>query len=132
MKRMIAITIRPGATTAAARLIVLGKARPIMPPPAATRTRKNVPSNSEKRRRHNILTLAASAHRRHRCWLLASVGFTKIDCRSETSEGSEQRPGELTPATIMGADMPERQANAARSGKEGRLVRIFVIAQRPS
>ena len=28
--------------------------------------------------------------------------------------------------------MPERQANAARSGKEGRLVRMFVIAQRPS
>src|SRR5262245_8848523 len=64
--------------------------------------------------------------------LLASVGFTKIDCRNETSEASERRPGELAPATILGADMPERQANAARSGKEERLVRIFVIAQRPS
>jgi ubiquinone/menaquinone biosynthesis C-methylase UbiE len=64
--------------------------------------------------------------------LLASVGFTKIDCRNETSEGTERSPGELAPGTIMGADMPERQANAARSGKEGRLVRIFVIAQRPS
>jgi hypothetical protein len=64
--------------------------------------------------------------------LLASVGFTKIDCRNETSEGSERPLGELTPATILAADMPERQANAARSGKEGRLVRIFVIAQRPS
>src|SRR6516165_4075582 len=51
MKRMIAITIRPGSTTAAARLIVPGKACPIMPPPADTRTRKNVPSSSEKRRR---------------------------------------------------------------------------------
>ena len=64
--------------------------------------------------------------------LLASVGFTKIDCRNETSEGSERSPGELSPGTILGADMPERQANAARSGKEGRLVRMFVIAQRPS
>ena len=64
--------------------------------------------------------------------LLASVGFTKIDCRNESSEESERRPGELAPGTILGADMPERQANAARSGKEGRLVRMFVIAQRPS
>ena len=64
--------------------------------------------------------------------LLASVGFTKIDCQNETSDGSERRPGELAPGTILGADMPERQANAARSGKEGRLVRMFVIAQRPS
>lgn len=64
--------------------------------------------------------------------LLASVGFTKIDCQNETSEGSERSPGELAPGTILGADMPERQANAARSGKEGRLVRMFAIAQRPS
>jgi ubiquinone/menaquinone biosynthesis C-methylase UbiE len=64
--------------------------------------------------------------------LLASVGFTKIDCRNDTSEASERRPGELTPATILGADMPERQANAARSAKEGRLVRMFVVAQRPA
>ena len=64
--------------------------------------------------------------------LLGSVGFTKIDCRNETSEGSERSPGELALGTILGADMPERQANAARSGKEGRLVRMFVIAQRPS
>ena len=37
------MTIRPGATTAAVRLIVSGNAWLIMPPPAATRTRKNVP-----------------------------------------------------------------------------------------
>ena len=55
MKRMIAITIRPGATTAAVRLIVSGNACPIIPPPAATRTRKNVPSSSEKSRRHSWL-----------------------------------------------------------------------------
>ena len=53
MNKMIAITIIPGATTAAVRLIVSGNACPIMPPPAATSTRKNVPSNSEKSRRHS-------------------------------------------------------------------------------
>ena len=55
MKRMIAITIRPGATTAAVRLIVSGNAWPIIPPPAATSTRKKVPSSSEKSRRHSWL-----------------------------------------------------------------------------
>ena len=50
---MIAITISPGATTAAVRLIVFGNASPIIPPPAATRTRKNVPSNSAKSLRHS-------------------------------------------------------------------------------
>ncbi len=55
MNRMIAITINPGATTAAVRLIVFGKAWPIMPPPAATSTRKNVPRSSENRRRHSCL-----------------------------------------------------------------------------
>ena len=47
MNKMIAITINPGAVTAAVRLIVLGNAWPIIPPPAATRTRKNVPTSSE-------------------------------------------------------------------------------------
>ena len=55
MNKMIAITISPGATTAAVRLIVLGNACPIIPPPAATRTRKKVPSSSEKSRRHSWL-----------------------------------------------------------------------------
>ena len=51
MNRMIAITIRPGATTAAARLIC-----PLpcsIPPPAATSTSANVPSSSENSRRHS-------------------------------------------------------------------------------
>ncbi len=43
MNRMIANTISPGATTAAVRLIVSGNAWPIIPPPAATSTRKKVP-----------------------------------------------------------------------------------------
>ena len=53
MNKMMAMTISAGAVTAAVRLIMLGKAWPIMPPPAATSTRKNVPSNSENRRRHS-------------------------------------------------------------------------------
>ncbi len=55
MKRMTASTMSAGAITAAARLMVSGNARPIIPPPAAARTRKKVPSNSEKSRRHSWL-----------------------------------------------------------------------------
>jgi hypothetical protein len=36
----------------------------------------------------------------------------------------------LGPSTIMGSDMPERQANVARSANEGRLIRMLVVAQR--
>jgi hypothetical protein len=51
MKRMIASTIRPGATTAAGRLICpFAWSRP---PPAATSTNMKVPSISENRRRHS-------------------------------------------------------------------------------
>jgi hypothetical protein len=53
MNRMIAITIRPGATTAAARLILPWPCR--MPPPAATSTSMNVPSSSENSLRHSRL-----------------------------------------------------------------------------
>ena len=60
MNKMMAITIRPGATTAAWRLMVSGNAWPIIPPPAATSTRKKVPSASENRRRHSWLGLSKS------------------------------------------------------------------------
>ena len=53
MNRMIAITISPGATTAAGRLIWPLPCR--IPPPAATSTRKNVPSSSENNRRYSSL-----------------------------------------------------------------------------
>ena len=43
MNMMIPITINPGATTAAVRLIVFGKAWLIIPPPAATSTSRKVP-----------------------------------------------------------------------------------------
>src|SRR6185437_14560303 len=53
MNRMIANTISAGAVTAAVREIVFGNACPIIPPPAATSTRKKVPSSSENSRRHS-------------------------------------------------------------------------------
>ena len=43
MNMMIPITISPGATTAAVRLIVFGNAAPIIPPPAATSHQKERP-----------------------------------------------------------------------------------------
>ena len=46
-------TISRTAAVVAPGLMVPGNAWLIMPPPAATRTRKNVPSNSENRRRHS-------------------------------------------------------------------------------
>ncbi len=52
MARMMAMTISPGATTAAARPTDPGMARPIIGPPAATSTRKNVPRSSALNRRH--------------------------------------------------------------------------------
>ena len=55
MNRMMPSTIRPGATTAADRLMVSGNAWLIIPPPAATRTSMNVPMNSENSRRHSCL-----------------------------------------------------------------------------
>jgi hypothetical protein len=51
INKMIAVTIRPGATTAAARLICPFACR--SPPPAATSTSAKVPSNSENSRRHS-------------------------------------------------------------------------------
>jgi SAM-dependent methyltransferase len=66
---------------------------------------------------------------------LGAVGFTNIESRNETgSPGNTRawRADELGPSTIMGADMPDRQANAARSGQEGRLVRMLVVAERGS
>ncbi len=66
---------------------------------------------------------------------LGMAGFTKIETRNETGgPGStrERRADELGPSTIMGADMPDRQANAARSGQDGRLIRMLVVAERAS
>ena len=59
MNKMIAITIRPGATTAAARLICPFACK--IPPPAATRTSAKVPSSSENSRRHSRRGLSKSS-----------------------------------------------------------------------
>ena len=64
---------------------------------------------------------------------LGAVGFTIIETQNETgSPGSTRarRADELGPSAIMGAAMPARQANAARSGQEGRLIGMLVVAQR--
>jgi len=53
MNKMIAVTISPGATTAAARLIC--PFAWMSPPPAATSTSAKVPSSSENSRRHSWL-----------------------------------------------------------------------------
>jgi hypothetical protein len=43
MNMITPITVSAGATTAAVRLMVFGNACPIMPPPAAASTSRNVP-----------------------------------------------------------------------------------------
>ena len=59
MNKMIAITIRPGATTAAARLICPLACK--SPPPAAASTSAKVPSSSENSRRHSRRVSSKSA-----------------------------------------------------------------------
>jgi len=66
---------------------------------------------------------------------LAEAGFTSIENRREGSGAAAQTPrpqGDLGPGTIMGSDMPTRQANAARSVGEGRLIPMLVVARRPA
>jgi len=67
--------------------------------------------------------------------LVAGTGFNIAENRQESgSPGSSNtlRSNELGPAIIMGADMPERRANAVRSGKEGRMIGMVVVAERPA
>jgi SAM-dependent methyltransferase len=67
--------------------------------------------------------------------LLEDAGFVIVENTRETGSpgSSKTRPqGDLGPATVMGADMPERQANAARSGREGRLIGMVIVAERPA
>ena len=66
---------------------------------------------------------------------LEEVGFTNIENRSRTG-GSEnaarQSTDDLAQSVILGEDMPERQANAMRSRKEGRIIGMLVTAERPA
>ena len=103
MNKMIAITISPGATTAAVRLIVSGNACPIMPPPAATSTRKNVPSNSEKSRRHSW----------DESWKSWTVSSNVVSRRPKYSQGVEPSPA------------PDRAVGAGRAHVETWRFRIM-------
>jgi SAM-dependent methyltransferase len=63
------------------------------------------------------------------------AGFVNIDSRNEAGPPGRARgraANDLGPSVIMGADMPIRQANAARSGQEGRLIGMIVVAERPA
>src|SRR5262245_5611142 len=61
MNRMIAMTIRPGATTAALRPIAASLLASTTAAPAATSTSKNVPRASANKRRHSRLASSKSA-----------------------------------------------------------------------
>ena len=66
---------------------------------------------------------------------LEDARFRVIENRKEGGGAAGPRalpPGALGPGTIMGPDMPERQANSARSAKEGRLIGMLVAAERPA
>jgi SAM-dependent methyltransferase len=65
---------------------------------------------------------------------LKEAGFVNIDSRTEAGTPGTARgraANDLGPSVIMGADMPARQANAGRSGQEGRLIGMIVVAERP-
>ena len=61
---------------------------------------------------------------------LRAAGFTQVVSHAEVSGPGRRPPGDVGAAVVMGADMPQRQANAARSTKEGRLVPMLVLADR--
>jgi ubiquinone/menaquinone biosynthesis C-methylase UbiE len=55
---------------------------------------------------------------------LEETGFNNILVRAEAGRSGGSQ------STVMGSDMPDRQANAARSLREGRLIRMLVVADR--
>ncbi len=63
---------------------------------------------------------------------LHDAGFAKIENHMEVSGPGTRPAGDLGPAVVMGADIPQRQANAMRSTNEGRLVPMLVVAERAS
>jgi len=66
--------------------------------------------------------------------LLKDAGFAVVKSRIEQIRpGGPQSGAEgLGPALAMGADMPERQANMARSLAENRLLFMQVVTERPA
>ena len=66
---------------------------------------------------------------------LEGAGFKIVENQQEGGGGTPPEPlvpGALGPETILGPDMPERAANTMRSGKEGRLVPMLIVAERPA
>ena len=61
---------------------------------------------------------------------LRDAGFAKVESHAEVSGPGTRPPGDVGAAVVMGTDMAQRQANAARSTKEGRLVPMLVLAER--
>jgi SAM-dependent methyltransferase len=66
---------------------------------------------------------------------LENAGFQIIE--NMLGEGSGGKPtglppNALGPSAIMGSDMPERQANVGRSVKDGRLVHMLLVVERPA
>jgi SAM-dependent methyltransferase len=66
---------------------------------------------------------------------LRDAGFVKIASRTEvgTPGDAKGRPaGDLGSGAALGVDMTERRANVARSGAQGRLIGMLVVAERPA
>jgi SAM-dependent methyltransferase len=63
---------------------------------------------------------------------LRDAGFAKIETHSQVSGPGTRPTNDIGAAAAMGADMPQRQANAARSAKDGRLVPMLVVTERGS
>jgi SAM-dependent methyltransferase len=63
---------------------------------------------------------------------LRDTGFAKVENKQEVSVPGSRPPDDIGAAVVMGTDMPQRQANAARSTKEGRLLPMLVLAERGS
>lgn len=63
---------------------------------------------------------------------LRDAGFAKVEHLTEVSMPGRRPPDDLGATVVMGTDMPQRQANAARSTKEGRLLPMLVLVERGS
>lgn len=67
---------------------------------------------------------------------LGEAEFKIVENQNEGGGAGSARPvlppGTLGPETILGPDMPDRLANSARAAKEGRLIAMLVVAERPA
>ena len=64
--------------------------------------------------------------------MLREAGFRKVESRTEggTPGDTKGRPaGDIGPGAVMGPDVSTRIANARRSGADGRLIGLVVVAE---